>query len=74
MGHSSRPAPDQAQAESVGSGDHCMDADAVAGSLLCNREIVADAPGLEDLAPTVLAHYDITPPGSMRGKPVLRRT
>ncbi len=56
------------------SGDHCMDADAVVGSLLCNQEIAAGQPALVDLAPTVLAHYDIVPPGSMRGEPVLRRT
>ncbi|MGC9320517.1 MAG: alkaline phosphatase family protein, partial [Armatimonadota bacterium] len=56
------------------SGDHCMDTEAVYGSLLCNREIRANQPALVDLAPTILAHYDVSPPGNMRGEPVLRGT
>jgi len=55
------------------SGDHCMDADVVPGVLLCNREITSDAPTLMDLAPTILAHYDIVPPPEMRGASVLKR-
>ncbi len=55
------------------SGDHCMDAETVPGVLFCNREIEADAPALEDLAPTILRYYDIDPPREMRGEPVLRR-
>ncbi len=56
------------------SGDHCMDVDTVPGVLVSNREIEADEPALEDLAPTILAYYGITPPGNMRGEPVLKRT
>lgn len=55
------------------SGDHCMDSETVPGVLFCNREIEAEAPGLVDLAPTILQHYGITPPREMRGTPVLRR-
>ncbi len=53
------------------SGDHCMDQDAVPGTLICNQEIVSDDPSLMDLAPTLLRYFDITPPTEMRGKPVL---
>jgi len=56
------------------SGDHCMDASVVPGVLLSNCEIAAEAPSLVDLAPTILAHYDITPPAEMRGAPVLKRS
>lgn len=55
------------------SGDHCMDAASVPGVLLCSEPVEAENPSLMDLAPTVLAHYDITPPMQMRGEPVLRR-
>jgi len=54
------------------SGDHCMDAAVVPGVLLCNRPIAKADPGLEDLAPTILAHYNVTPPPEMRGENVLR--
>lgn len=55
------------------SGDHCMDQDAVAGTLICNREIVSDDPSLMDLAPTLLRYFDITPPMEMKGEAVLKR-
>jgi predicted AlkP superfamily phosphohydrolase/phosphomutase len=55
------------------SGDHCMDQEAVAGSLICNHEIESDTPALIDLAPSILRYFDITPPMEMRGEPVLRR-
>lgn len=56
------------------SGDHCMDAAVVPGVLLCNRPIAKADPGLEDLAPTILAHYGVTPPPEMRGMDVLGRS
>ncbi len=56
------------------SGDHCMDAEVVAGVLLCNRPIEADRPGLEDIAPTIISYYDATPPGNMCGESFLRRS
>ncbi|MGH7804849.1 MAG: alkaline phosphatase family protein [Candidatus Binatia bacterium] len=54
------------------SGDHCMAADLVPGVLLANREVVAEAPGLVDVAPTVLALFGVEPPKEMLGKPFLR--
>lgn len=56
------------------SGDHCLDSDVVPGSLLCNREVTVDYPALYDLAPTILAEYDIRPPSNMKGKPILKRS
>lgn len=55
------------------SGDHCMDQDAVAGTIICNRQIASEDPALVDLAPTILNWFDITPPREMHGEPVLRR-
>jgi predicted AlkP superfamily phosphohydrolase/phosphomutase len=55
------------------SGDHCMDQNAVAGTLICNRQIRSDSPALIDLAPTLLSYFDITPPMQMRGEPILKR-
>jgi predicted AlkP superfamily phosphohydrolase/phosphomutase len=52
------------------SGDHCMDFRQVPGVLLSNRPILADAPALTDIAPTLLALYGIRQPGEMKGKPV----
>ena len=54
------------------SGDHCMAADLVPGVLLSNRDVAADAPGLVDVAPTVLSLFGLTPPKEMLGKPFLR--
>ncbi len=54
------------------SGDHCMDQNAVPGTLICNREIRSDDPALIDMAPTLLSYFDITPPMEMKGEAVLK--
>lgn len=53
------------------SGDHCVDPQLVPGVLFSNRKVQADDPGLEDLAPTALALFGLTPPSYMEGKPLL---
>ena len=55
------------------SGDHCMDQEAVSGTLLCNQQITSDDPSLMDLAPSLLRYFDITPPHEMHGEPVLTK-
>ncbi len=52
------------------SGDHSVDPALVPGVLFSNRRIDAEAPGLEDLAPTALALFGVEPPEWMEGKPV----
>jgi hypothetical protein len=42
------------------------------GVLFSNRELDADGPGMEDMAPTVLRVFGIQPPEWMEGKPVIR--
>ena len=53
------------------SGDHCVDSRLVPGVLLCNRPIRAEQPGLEDLAPTILARFGVEAPGEMTGTDLL---
>jgi len=53
------------------SGDHCVDPHLVPGVLLSNLQIDADDPGIEDMAPTALHLFGITPPPHMEGKSVL---
>ncbi|HCC58859.1 MAG TPA: nucleotide pyrophosphatase [Solibacterales bacterium] len=50
------------------SGDHCVDPSVVPGVLFANRRVESDNPGIEDLAPTVLQLFGITPPRWMEGK------
>ena len=50
------------------SGDHCVDPSVVPGVLFANRKVDADDPGIEDMAPTVLQLFGITPPLWMEGK------
>ncbi|MEZ5047981.1 MAG: alkaline phosphatase family protein [Chitinophagaceae bacterium] len=50
------------------SGDHCVDPRLVPGVLYSNRRIVADDPGIEDLAPTVLDLFGVEAPAHMTGK------
>jgi len=54
------------------SGDHCIDPRLVPGVLFSNRQVAATDPGLEDLAPTSLALFGITPPGYMEGRPIFQ--
>ncbi|MDA1210994.1 MAG: alkaline phosphatase family protein [Planctomycetota bacterium] len=50
------------------SGDHCIDPSFVPGVLLSNRPLQGMYPRLEDLAPTILAGFDIKAPEGMTGK------
>jgi predicted AlkP superfamily phosphohydrolase/phosphomutase len=52
------------------SGDHCVDPLLVPGVLFCNRPVDAKDPGIEDMAPTALWLFGLTPPAWMEGKPV----
>jgi len=52
------------------SGDHCIDYTLVPGVLLSNRKVVAEAPALTDIAPTILAEFGIEKPKSMMGQSV----
>jgi len=52
-------------------GDHCVDPELVPGVLFCNRKIAAPNPGIEDLAPTALQLFGITPPDWMEGASVI---
>jgi predicted AlkP superfamily phosphohydrolase/phosphomutase len=49
------------------SGDHCMAADEVPGVIVANRKILKDDPCLRDLAPTILAQFDLKPTPEMTG-------
>ena len=54
------------------SGDHCMDRDLVPGVLLSNRKILAAAPALTDVSPTILAEFGIAKPKDMMGQSVFQ--
>ena len=54
------------------SGDHCVDPHLVPGVLFCNRKIFAEDPGIEDMAPTALDLFGITPPPYMEGKSLMK--
>jgi predicted AlkP superfamily phosphohydrolase/phosphomutase len=56
------------------SGDHCVDPVLVPGVLFCNRPVDAEDPGIEDMAPTALWLFGVTPPAWMEGKPVFHAT
>ena len=58
--------------EKAWSGDHCVDPLLVPGVLFSNRKVDAESPGLEDLAPTVLALFGVDRPAWMEGSPVFR--
>lgn len=49
------------------SADHCMAHDLVPGIVFSNRAILADAPELIDLAPSILSIYGVTAPSQMTG-------
>lgn len=49
-------------------GDHCMDPAVVPGVLFSNRPVTLEAPGLKDLAPTVLEFFGVRPPGRLQGR------
>ena len=54
--------------EKAWSGDHSIDPRLVPGVLFSNRTLNADDPGLEDLAPTSLTLFGVTPPRYMEGR------
>jgi predicted AlkP superfamily phosphohydrolase/phosphomutase len=56
------------------SGDHCVDPVLVPGVLFCNRPVDAEDPGIEDMAPTALWLFGLTPPAWMEGKPLFHAT
>lgn len=54
------------------SGDHCIDPHLVPGVIFCNRQILAEDPGIEDMAPTALDLFGVQPPPYMEGRSVLK--
>lgn len=55
------------------SGDHCIDPHLVPGVIFANRKILAENPGIEDLAPTALELFGVTPPPYMEGKSLFKK-
>ncbi len=55
------------------SADHCVDPRLVPGVLFSNRKILAEDPGIEDLAPTALDLFGIEPPPYLEGKNLFRK-
>ena len=54
------------------SGDHSVDPLLVPGVLFSNREIEAEDPGIEDMAPTALELFGVERPAWMEGRPVFQ--
>jgi predicted AlkP superfamily phosphohydrolase/phosphomutase len=54
------------------SGDHCVDPAAVPGVLISNLPLPRQAPALEDVAPGILAAYELRTPPEMTGKSLFR--
>ena len=52
------------------SGDHSVDPVLVPGVLVSSRRLDCDSPGIEDMAPTALDLFGVTPPAWMDGKPL----
>jgi predicted AlkP superfamily phosphohydrolase/phosphomutase len=50
------------------SGEHLIDPDLVPGVLLANRPITTPMPRVSDIAPTILAAFDIDKPSQMTGR------
>ncbi|MEX0610886.1 MAG: alkaline phosphatase family protein [Pirellulales bacterium] len=50
------------------SGEHLIAAELVPGILLTNRKIAVDEPTIRDIAPTILAAFDIPLPAEMTGQ------
>jgi len=55
------------------SSDHCMHPDIVPGVFLCNREIRKNAPGLWDLAPSILDRFGFPAHPLMDGKSIFNK-
>jgi predicted AlkP superfamily phosphohydrolase/phosphomutase len=58
--------------DSAWSADHCIAADQVPGVIFSNRPIVHGAPSLIDLAPTILEHFAVPVPDTMKGKSLFK--
>ncbi|MBN1656421.1 MAG: alkaline phosphatase family protein [Deltaproteobacteria bacterium] len=58
--------------DSAWSADHCVDSSLVPGVLFSNRPIAAADPRLIDLAPSILAHYNLKIPGTMSGRNIFK--
>jgi len=56
------------------SGTHLINADQVPGILFTNRKVMAAAPNLRDLAPTILAEFGIERPSQMTGQALFPKT
>ena len=54
--------------DSAWSADHCADVSEVPGVVFSNRPISANAPGLIDMAPSILTEFGLKVPSSMEGK------
>jgi bisphosphoglycerate-independent phosphoglycerate mutase (AlkP superfamily) len=54
------------------SGDHCIDPSCVPAVLISNREITVDNPSIQDVAPSILSLFGVTPPPYMDGKPIMK--
>ena len=50
------------------SGDHCVEPALVPGVLLSNKKIAAESPELRDVAPTILAEFQVAKPENMEGR------
>ena len=50
------------------SGDHCVEPALVPGVLLSNKKIAAESPELRDVAPTILAEFQVARPENMEGR------
>jgi predicted AlkP superfamily phosphohydrolase/phosphomutase len=57
--------------EKAWSGDHSVDPAIVPGVLFSNRAMVAENPGIEDMAPTALKLFGVPIPSWMEGRPLL---
>jgi predicted AlkP superfamily phosphohydrolase/phosphomutase len=57
--------------EKAWSGDHCVDPVLVPGVLFSNLKVDAVDPGIEDMAPTALHLFGVTPPKWMEGASVI---
>ena len=58
--------------DSAWSADHCIAADQVPGVVFSNRRILKQDPTLEDMAPTILEAFNVTPPASIEGSSLFR--
>ncbi len=54
--------------------DHCIATDLVPGVIFSNRKVLLSNPDLEDLAPSILTAFEISPPDNMNGGNVLTAT